>query len=244
VLCNRIDGCRFSPIRSMRFQVMQTENIARPRILAHEIADSVRRLIERGVYAPGVPLRQEDVAGRLGVSRIPVREAFRLLEADGLVTLHANRGAFVARPNAEEVAELFDVRLMLDQDLLRRACPKLTVAALDHIAWLDARIASARTPAEWVQFDEEFHLATYVAAGRPRTLALVTMLRRSLNAYYLRYLGPDSRAAAWRTEHRALVRALRQGDARKAAKALERHLIGTRRALLAALAADQSTAVK
>jgi DNA-binding GntR family transcriptional regulator len=214
---------------------MQSEPAAQPRILAHEIADNVRRLIETGVYPPGAPLRQEELAGRLGVSRIPVREAFRLLEADGLVTLYANRGAFVARPSGEDVAELFDVRLMLEQDLLRRACPKVTDRALEHIAWLDDRIASARTPAEWVQFDEEFHLAMYVAADRPRTLALVTTLRRSLNAYYLRYLGPDTRAAQWRAEHRALVRALRQRNARNAAATLEQHLETTRRVLLSAL---------
>jgi DNA-binding GntR family transcriptional regulator len=139
------------------------------------------------------------------------------------------------------VAELFDVRLMLEQDLLRRGCPKLTDSALQHFEWLDQRIASARSPAEWVQYDEEFHLATYSAANRPRTLALVTTLRRSLNAYYLRYLGPDSRAADWRAEHRALIRALRQRDARKAAKTLERHLVATRRALLAALMAARKS---
>ncbi|MBI1897437.1 MAG: GntR family transcriptional regulator [Acidobacteria bacterium] len=224
---------------------MQLEQAAPPRILAHEIADNVRRLIEGGVYPPGAPLRQEEVAGRLGVSRIPVREAFRLLEADGLVTVHANRGAFVARPSDEEVAELFDVRLMLEQDLLRRACPKLTDSDLEQIEWLDDRIASARTAAEWVQYDEEFHLSTYVAADRPRTLALVTMLRRSLNAYYLRYLGPQTRAAAWRVEHRALVRALRQRDTKKAARTLERHLAATRSVLLSALGkANESRKVK
>src|SRR5213593_1889259 len=93
----------------------------RPRVLAHEIADHVRQMIEKGVYGPGSPLRQEEIAGRLGVSRIPVREAFRLLEADGVVSVLPNRGAFVARPGEEEVAELFDVRLMLEDDLLRRA---------------------------------------------------------------------------------------------------------------------------
>lgn len=206
-----------------------------PRILAHDIADNVRRLIEGGVYAPGAPLRQEEIAGRLGVSRIPVREAFRLLEADGLLTLHANRGAFVTRPSDDEVAELFDVRLLLEGDLLRRAVPRLTESTLDQIDWLDNRIATARTAADWVQYDEEFHLATYQPANRPRTVAWVTMLRRSLNAYYLRYLGPDTRAAAWRAEHRALVRALRHHDVRKATKTLEQHLVATREVLLAAL---------
>jgi DNA-binding GntR family transcriptional regulator len=210
---------------------------APPRILAHEISDSLRRLIEDGVYPPGAPLRQEEVASRLGVSRIPVREAFRLLEADGLLTLQANRGAFVTRPSIEEIAELFDVRLMLEKDLLRRALPKMTNDTLEHIRWLDQRIASARTPAEWVQYDEEFHLATYAPAGRDRTLSLVTVLRRSLNAYYLRFLGPSSRARAWRSEHRAIVGALREQNS-NAVKGLEQHLIATRDALIAAVRSE------
>ena len=225
---------------------MRTDVPTPPRILAHEIADNVRRLIETGEYPPGAPVRQEEIAGRLGVSRIPVREAFRLLEADGLVTLHANRGAFVTQPSEDEVRELFDVRLMLEEDLLRRASPRMSDAELKHIEWLDSRIASARTPFEWVQYDEAFHLGTYEPANRPRTVALVTTLRRSLNAYYLRYLGPDSRAAAWRVEHRKLTRALRQRDARTAAKVLEKHLLKTRDVLLSAIgaAAESSDAIE
>jgi len=207
----------------------------RPRILAHEIAENVRQMIETGVYGPGSPLRQEEIAGRLGVSRIPVREAFRLLEADGVVMVLPNRGAFVAKPGEEEVAELFDVRLMLEDDLLRRAVRNLSEAALRELEWLDNRIASARTASDWVRFDEEFHFAVYAAADRPRTLALVTVLRRSLNAYYLRYLRPDTRAAAWRSEHQAVLRALRRRDADGATAALKRHLVATRATLLAAL---------
>src|SRR5262245_56775601 len=207
----------------------------RPRVLAHEIADHLRQMIETGVYGPGSPQRQEEIAGRLGVSRIPVREAFRLLEADGVVSVLPNRGAFVARPGEEEVAELFDVRLMLEDDLLRRAVGNLTDETLRQLEWLDDRIGSARSASDWVRFDEEFHSAVYAAARRPRTLALITVLRRSLNAYYLRYLRPDTRAAAWRSEHQAVLRALRRRDADAAGAVLRRHLVATRAALVAAL---------
>jgi DNA-binding GntR family transcriptional regulator len=209
--------------------------LSRPRILAHEIAEQVRGLIEAGGYAPGVAIRQEEIASRLGVSRIPVREAFRLLEAEGIVTLHANRGAFVTQPTEAEIDELFDVRLMLETDLLTRACAQITDAQLAEIDALDARLAAATDAADWVQRDEEFHAATYAAAGRARTVALVGTLRRSLNAYYRRYLGPSVRSSAWRTEHRALRRALKERDAAAAAEALRRHLEGTRSVLLGAL---------
>lgn len=207
----------------------------RSRILAHDIADDLRRLIEEVVYAAGSPLRQEEIAARLGVSRIPVREAFRLLEADGLATVHANRGAFVAQPGRDAVAELFDVRLMLEADLLRRACPRISVTAYDQIATIDAQLAVTRIPLQWVRLDEQFHFAMYEAADRPQTLALTRTLRRSLNSYYLRYLEPGTRASAWRAEHRALLRCLRRRDAAKAIRILHDHLRGTERVLVAAL---------
>lgn len=208
---------------------------SRTRILAHEIADELRRLIEEGVYTPGSRLGQEEIAARLGVSRIPVREAFRLLEAEGLATVHANRGAFVAQPDHAAVAELFDVRLMLEADLLRRACPRISANGCDQIATIDAQLAVTRVPLQWVHLDEQFHFAVYQAADRPQTLALARTLRRSLNGYYLRYLDPGTRASAWRAEHRALLRCLRRRDATKAVRVLQRHLRGTERVLLAAL---------
>jgi DNA-binding GntR family transcriptional regulator len=205
------------------------------RTLAHEIAHRVRGLIEDGAYEPGDPVRQEDVARRLSVSRIPVREAFRLLEAEGLLVVHANRGAFVHRPSIEEVEELFDVRLMLESDLLQRACQLWKPPLIDRVEAVDALLAATSDREEWVRLDEEFHFAIDFAAGRPQTLALALTLRRSLNGYYRRFLGPDVRPGHWRREHRDLVKSLRKRDAVRAASVLERHLVETRKVLVAAM---------
>lgn len=205
------------------------------RTLAHDIADDLRRLIEHGHYKPGAPLRQEEIAGRLGVSRIPVREALRLLERDGLVAVHANRGAFVTQHDEEAVAELFDVRLMLEADLLRRACSNLSYDAIDAIAMINSRLSATRIKNEWIALDEKFHFTIYTAAGRPHTLALARTLRRSLNSYYLRYLGPRSRANDWNDEHQSLLRHLERRDADKAVAVLEQHLRGTQTLLLSAM---------
>lgn len=205
------------------------------RTLAHDIADDLRRLIERGHYQPGTPLRQEEIASRLGVSRIPVREALRLLEREGLVAVQANRGAFVMQHDEETVAELFDVRLMLESDLLRHASSNLSYDALNQIAMINARLSATRVKGEWIALDEEFHFMIYAAARRPQTLELARTLRRSLNAYYLRYLGPQSRADEWNDEHQTLLRHLERRDADKAVAVLERHLRGTQTLLLSAM---------
>jgi DNA-binding GntR family transcriptional regulator len=205
------------------------------RTLAHEIAADVRRHIDRGTYEPGSPIRQEEIAARLGVSRIPVREALRLLEQEGVVVVHANRGAFVVEHDASTVAELFDIRLMLETDLVTRACGRVPPATFDRLEAINARLAKTRDRAEWIELDEEFHFAIYAVAERPRTFELARTLRRSLNAYYLRYLTPKSRDHAWDDEHQSMVSALRRGNTSRAATELERHLRGTQTLLVKAM---------
>jgi len=205
------------------------------RTLAHEIAADVRQLIDRGTYEPGAAIRQEEIAARLGVSRIPVREALRLLEQEGVVVVHANRGAFVIEHDAGTVAELFDIRLMLEADLIARACGRVSAATFARLEIISARLAKTRDRSEWIELDEEFHFAIYAAAERQRTFELARTLRRSLNAYYLRYLTPKSRDRAWDDEHHAMVKALRRRNATAAATELERHLRGTQTLLIEAM---------
>lgn len=211
------------------------EDLIRAGTLAADIAANLRALIERNEYPPGAALRQEEVADRFRVSRIPLREAFRVLEAEGLICIHPNRGAFVREYSRDSVAEMFDLRLVLEDTLLRRAAPRLTSDVLDEIESIDTRLANAKTPTEWVRLDEAFHLGLYSPAGRPETLGIVTTLRRSLNAYYVKLLTPDVRAAAWRREHRSIVRDLRARNVAGAARTLRSHLQSTRDVLLTAL---------
>jgi DNA-binding GntR family transcriptional regulator len=205
------------------------------RTLAHQIAADVRQHIDRGTYEPGAAIRQEEIAARLGVSRIPVREALRLLEQEGVVVVHANRGAFVVEHDASTIAELFDIRLMLESDLIARACGRVDQTTFERLEAINARLAKTRDRHEWIDLDEEFHFAIYAAAERQRTLELARTLRRSLNAYYLRYLTPKSRDRAWDDEHHAMVEALRRGNASRAATELERHLRGTQTLLVKAM---------
>src|SRR3954470_16750413 len=89
------------------------------------IAETLREEILRGVVAPGQALRQEELADRFGVSRLPVRDALLRLEAQGLVHVYPNRGAFVITLSADEVREIYEMRILLEGDLLERAVPKI-----------------------------------------------------------------------------------------------------------------------
>src|SRR5579862_4151245 len=108
----------------------------RDNVASHRIADALRTAILDGSYRPGMRIRQEDIAARSGASRIPVREALRMLQAEGLVTLVANSGAWVARLTLAECAELYQVRERLEPLLLRASLPGLDGAALGRMAAL------------------------------------------------------------------------------------------------------------
>ena len=203
--------------------------------LAHTIAADLRQMIDRGAYSPGEAIRQDAIAKQFAVSRIPVREALRLLEQEGVVVVHANRGAFVVEHDATTVAELFDLRLMLESDLLRRACTRLNEGAIDRLRLVNRQASRTKDKHEWIRLDEEFHFTIYSAAGRSRTFELALTLRRSLNVYYLRYLAPRDRHRAWREEHDHLLDCLERGDADGAAAELQSHLRATERLLVDAL---------
>src|SRR3982751_2703327 len=94
--------------------------------------EALRERILRGDYPEGEPLRQDALAEELGVSRIPVREALRQLEAEGLVTFSPHRGAVVSSLSLDEIDELFELRAAIESDLLRRAIPKMTKEQLDR----------------------------------------------------------------------------------------------------------------
>src|SRR3954452_24316566 len=88
-------------------------------------ADAIRERILLGHYPEGEPLRQDALGAELGVSRIPVREALRQLEAEGLVTYSPHRGAVVSHLSLKEIRELFELRALIEADLTRRSVPRM-----------------------------------------------------------------------------------------------------------------------
>ncbi|MGO4838093.1 GntR family transcriptional regulator, partial [Rhizobiaceae sp. 2RAB30] len=98
-----------------------TKDAAKPQTTADSVATVLREAIASGLLAPDSPLRQDDLAVRFGVSRMPVRDALRLLEAEGIVSIHPTRGAFVAGMDPVEIREIYAVRALLEAEALRLA---------------------------------------------------------------------------------------------------------------------------
>jgi DNA-binding GntR family transcriptional regulator len=201
-------------------------------------AEAIRERILAGTYAEGDNLRQDALAAELGVSRIPIREAFRQLEAEGLVTLHAHKGAVVSALSLDEIAELFDLRALLEPDLLIRAIPRMTevdLAAAARVLDRYDQSLSVRDVHAWGEINSEFHMALYRPAGRNRSFGMVQSLLSNTDRYTRLQLLLTSGIERARAEHAQLLKLCRQGDAQEAGDLLRRHVQGAGTDLLAFL---------
>ena len=201
-------------------------------VASHRIADALRTAILDGSYLPGERIRQEDIATRSGASRIPVREALRLLQAEGLVTLVANSGAWVAKLTLAQCAELYQIRERLEPLLLRASLPGLDVSALDRMAGLAGDMERAGGDVDaFLRADREFHLASYAAAPPGETAEIIGKMWNSTQHYRREFTKLASRQAGLdvtHLEHRLLVDCLRRDDPDDAERVLVMHIRRTR----------------
>ncbi len=207
--------------------------------LSDAAADALRQRILDGVYPAGTPLRQEALAAELGVSRIPLREGLRRLEAEGLVTVLPHRGAMVASLPMDEVAELFELRAMLEEDLVRRALPHFTpaddLALKRHALAFEQAVATDQTAA-WGEANRQFHFALYAPAARPLTLDTLSRLHAQCDRFLRLQLILTRGTARAVKEHRAILAAARARHIDTTARLVRDHILTAGMALTEALA--------
>lgn len=210
-----------------------------------EIAQSLRQRILAGEFRQGEQLRQDALAQHYGVSRIPVREALSRLEAEGLITLEPHRGAVVSGLAPEEIGELFEMRALLEAELIRLAVPRLTSAALAEaeaaLADYEAALAEGKV-ADWGALNWRFHAALYAAAGRPQWLETVRGINLRTDRFVRLQLALTGALDRARREHREILALARTGKAEAAAALVRRHILEAGQALAAALAREQAAA--
>jgi DNA-binding GntR family transcriptional regulator len=212
-----------------------TDPIERKSIV-ESVADRLRVRILDNELAEGDTLRQEAIAAKYAVSRIPVREALRQLEAEGLVVFHRHRGAVVSRLNVNEVGELFDLRILIERDLIRRAVPRADEADLDNcLTHLEASEEAFRSGGvrQWGELNWKFHEALYRPAGRDRSLNLAQMLNLNTDRYVRIQLSLEHAALERAmSDHRRLYKLYSDRDAEGAVAMLDEHLAKARDALV------------
>lgn len=201
------------------------------------IAAELRRELLAGGLPPGAELSQVVLAERFGVSRIPVRDALRILAGEGLIEMEPNRGARAITLTADEVREIYDLRVLLECDCLRRAADNLTPAALEEIDRIRRKSdLDASTPG-WAAGDWAFHQCIYEHAGRPRQLAIIETLRRTCQLFVNAYSTMPAKKPRWLNDHRAILQHLRSGQPDRAVAELRRHLEAAAEHLLARMSA-------
>jgi DNA-binding GntR family transcriptional regulator len=197
------------------------------------IAAALREEILGGGYQPGERIRQQELAGKHGASRVPVREALRILEADGLVTIVANAGSWVSRLSARECTEMYQMRERVEPLLLSYSAPLLPVHVIEQLQDLADAMQRSTDAEQFLRLDRKFHLLSYSAAS---TITLGDTIMRLWNRtqHYRRAYTRMFRAErddSVHYDHQLLVAALRNGDDEDAERVLAGHIRRTRLAL-------------
>lgn len=195
-----------------------------------------------GTLLPGDRLRETELADRLGVSRTPIREAIRQLEADGLVTHVPRQGATVRRLDYAEVMELYEMRAVLEGTAARLAARAASDVELDELAALNARLATIPPGPEAARLNRIFH-ATLLDAAKNRFLSKsMASLQKSLMILGPTTLSDSARANTANAEHDRLIEALKARDGDAAEAAMRAHIEASQRLRIRALR-DQPTAM-
>jgi DNA-binding GntR family transcriptional regulator len=179
---------------------------------------ALRQGILDGVLPPGTRLRQEELALVFNTSRIPIREALRLLEHEGLLESEPNRGFSVKPIGADEIDEIYDLRIVLESHALQLAVPLLTDVDMTALTELFEAMEAVQNREERRIKREEFYFRLYSVPARPRLLSLIVSMRRELARALRWYAVPSSEA-----HHRAFFEAVMQGDVHTAEKLLTIH---------------------
>lgn len=198
-------------------------------------------MILSGELPPGSALLQAEMARRLGVSRTPMREAFRLLQEEGLIDARPDQRARVRGLDPEDLDGVYGARIMLESLAVRMTARSLTAQDLDRMAAALDRMRAqdgADDPTPWHAAHHEFHAIATRAAGANLGRTLASLAEHSERYIRLAQLGvPGSRSKALQ-EHEALLRALQDKDEIEAARLVARHLAHTALSVMADMAPE------
>lgn len=199
------------------------------------VAASLRDRILSGEFADGEQLRQEAIAAEYEVSRMPVREALRQLEAEGLVRFQTHKGAIVTKLSPKEVGELFDLRVLLETDLLQHAIPRMTEPDFAVTEGVMRRLETAyrdRDASAWGAVNWEYHRSLYAPADRSQTMSLALTINNQTDRYVRLQLLLTGEIDRAERDHRELLLLCRAGDVERAVPFLRKHILDTKNELL------------
>lgn len=222
----RLEG--LVPVTDLRLQDNKT--------LAQRAADAIEDAIIHGSLRPGQPLREQELAELVGVSRQSVRESFRLLQLSGLVEVRPRRGAFVTEPSRERASDLFLVREALEGMAARLAAGRASDDQIARVSELHQRVRleTASTPEfGYPQRKLDFHAWVVEASGSDGIRSSLVSTGNQLKLLRVRSGSEPDRALDAITEHDRILGAIRRRDPDAAEREMRRHIAAAREHLLA-----------
>lgn len=223
-------------MRAMTAVLHPTIALLQSSSLANVVQQEIERAILAGEYAPGDKLIEATLALRMGVSRGPVREAFRMLEEAGLVRTEKNRGVFVRDIPIDEAVEIFDLRAVMDQLVGRQLAERITTAQLKEIrALVDGmeEAVKAQDARDYHLLNLKFHDRLVEMAGNRKLTAIYRKLIKELSLFRRLNLADSWLLPISVGEHRQIVKAIASGDAEAAGHAMFQHVMDSKERTIA-----------
>lgn len=200
------------------------------------VVEVLRERILSGDIEAGKPLRQSALANELNVSRIPIREALLQLEAEGLVKFEAHKGATAAGLSSEQVLELFELRALIEPDLLAKSIVNMTDEHIDNaqaiLSQLEESFHHSNASNLWSDLNTKFHSSLYIAANRPNTMEVVQNLNSNCDRYIRLHLLQKGGIPKAEQQHQELITLCKAGDVEGACSLLKEHIMGSAQDLI------------
>lgn len=194
------------------------------------IADELKEKILSGDYKPGTRLVQDELANIFKASRSPIREALRMLEADGLVEIKPHTGAWISELDLAEFEEMYQIRERIEPLMLRLSIPNLTTKLIKELEETLEKLSNAKTVEQFLKLDREFHLLTYEGAITTFLGEIVQRMWNTTQPYrrlYSKILEQENFNSA-HLEHTLLMKAIKRADLDDAERILYGHIRRTR----------------
>jgi len=192
------------------------------------VAQKIRAAIMRHHLSPGQKIIQEEIARELGVSRVPVREALKRLEAEGWVCSNHGRGFIVRKVTYDDVHEMFLITAALEGMAAREAAKSANKGRLREAEVILKRMQEASALQEWFDLNEQFHFAIYRITGMSRSIELIKHYRMATSRWIYVYVAQNVNREKADAEHREILRAVTEGRCEEVEKLMVMHLTETR----------------
>lgn len=210
------------------------------RTVSDSVYDWIKEAIIQGEFQPGEHLAQERITERLGVSRTPVRDAMKRLEAEGLVVVKPHCGAVVFDISEEQLTEIYEIRILLEQYCAEKACRLATDEQIDNVERLSLGMQEYPSNSrQFMEADRIFHRGFCSISGCTSSIEILETLWTRCDAFKAIYYSLDGKARDTLNEHAKIVQALRARDADAMKRAISDHLEDVIKANVARIRSDR-----